>query len=41
MVDLSLVLDVSGSIGSAWGAVRDASRTFVNAFSAAHDRVAL
>ncbi len=41
MVDLSLVLDVSGSIGSAWGAVRDASRTFVNSVSAQHDRVAL
>ncbi len=41
MVDLSLVLDVSGSIGFNWPAVRDASRTFVNAFSAAHDRVAL
>lgn len=41
MVDLSLVLDVSGSIGFNWGAVRDASRTFVNAFSATHDRVAL
>ena len=41
MVDLSLVLDVSGSIGSAWAAVRDASRTFVNAFDATHDRVAL
>jgi Flp pilus assembly protein TadG len=41
MVDLSLVLDVSGSIGPAWGAVRDASRTFVNSFDAAHDRLAL
>jgi Flp pilus assembly protein TadG len=41
MVDLSLVLDVSGSIGPAWGAVRDASRTFINAFDGAHDRLAL
>ena len=35
MVDLSLVLDVSGSIGSQWGAVRDASRAFVDGFAAA------
>src|SRR5882757_2431273 len=41
MVDLSLVLDVSGSIGPAWGAVRDASRAFINSFDAAHDRLAL
>ena len=41
MVDLSLVLDVSSSIGGAWGAVRDASRTFVNAFDAKNDRMAL
>ena len=41
MVDLSLVLDVSGSIGPAWSAVRDASRTFINSFDAAHDRLAL
>jgi Flp pilus assembly protein TadG len=41
MVDLSLVLDVSSSIGSQWSTVRDAARTFVNAFDAAHDRVAL
>jgi Flp pilus assembly protein TadG len=41
MVDLSLVLDVSSSIGSRWAAVRDASRTFVESFGAAHDRVAL
>lgn len=41
MVDLSLVLDVSGSIGPAWTAVRDASRTFINSFDAAHDRLAL
>ena len=41
MVDLSLVLDVSSSIGSKWGAVRDASRTFVSSFDAANDRVSL
>jgi Flp pilus assembly protein TadG len=41
MVDLSLVLDVSSSIGPQWGAVRDASRAFINSFDAAHDRVAL
>jgi Flp pilus assembly protein TadG len=41
MVDLSLVLDVSSSIGGAWPAVRDASRTFVNAFDATNDRMAL
>jgi Flp pilus assembly protein TadG len=41
MVDLSLVLDVSSSIGSQWSTVRDAARIFVNSFDAAHDRVAL
>jgi Flp pilus assembly protein TadG len=41
MVDLSLVLDVSSSIGSKWGAVRDAARVFVDSFAAAHDRIAL
>ena len=41
MVDLSLVLDVSGSIGAQWPAVRDAARTFVNSFDAAHDRLSL
>ena len=41
MVDLSLVLDVSSSIGWRWPAVRDASRTFVQSFDAANDRMAL
>ena len=41
MVDLSLVLDVSSSIGSRWPAVRDAARTFVDAFDANSDRMAL
>ncbi len=41
MVDLSLVLDVSGSIGSKWNAVRDAAREFINAFDEDADRVSL
>ncbi len=41
MVDLSLVLDVSSSIGSKWATVRDASRSFINGFDAAHDRLSL
>jgi Flp pilus assembly protein TadG len=41
MVDLSLILDVSSSIGGRWPAVRDAARTFVNAFDGVHDRLAL
>jgi Flp pilus assembly protein TadG len=41
MVDLSLVLDVSSSIGSRWPAVRDAARAFVDSFAATHDRLAL
>ena len=41
MVDLSLVLDVSGSIGWRWPYVRDAARTFVDSFDAASDRVSL
>jgi len=41
MVDLSLVLDVSSSIGWRWGAVRDAARTFVNAFDPLNDRLSL
>jgi Flp pilus assembly protein TadG len=41
MVDLSLVLDVSGSIGSQWPDVRDAARAFVDGFAAAQDRVSL
>jgi Flp pilus assembly protein TadG len=41
MVDLSLVLDVSGSIGSKWPAVRDAAREFINAFDENADRMAL
>jgi len=41
MVDLSLVMDVSGSIGWRWPYVRDAARTFVDAFDARNDRVSL
>jgi Flp pilus assembly protein TadG len=41
MVDLSLVLDVSGSLGSRWPAVRDAAREFINAFDQNADRMAL
>jgi Flp pilus assembly protein TadG len=41
MVDLSLVLDVSSSIGARWPAVRDAARTFVDAFDDRHDRLSL
>jgi Mg-chelatase subunit ChlD len=41
LVDLSLVIDVSSSIGSKWAAVRDASRSFIDWFDEAHDRVSL
>jgi Mg-chelatase subunit ChlD len=41
MVDLSLVLDVSQSIGSQWSTVRDAAREFINSFDQLHDRMAL
>lgn len=41
MVDLSLVLDVSSSIGWRWPYVRDAARTFVDSFDATSDRLAL
>ena len=41
MVDLSLVLDASASIAGKWGAVRDAARTFIDAFDKNNDRVSL
>jgi Flp pilus assembly protein TadG len=41
MVDLSLVLDVSSSIGWRWPYVRDAARGFVQSFDATHDRLCL
>jgi Flp pilus assembly protein TadG len=41
LVDLSLVLDVSGSIGPAWPFVRDAARSFIDSFDKNGDRMAL
>jgi Flp pilus assembly protein TadG len=41
MVDLSLVLDVSSSIGSKWTTVAGATRAFVDSFDQAHDRLSL
>jgi len=41
MVDISIVLDVSSSIGSKWTAVRDATRVFIDSFDAKNDRVSL
>jgi Flp pilus assembly protein TadG len=41
MVDLSLVIDVSGSIGWRWPYVQAAAQTFVDSFSASSDRVSL
>ena len=41
MVDLSLVLDVSSSIGSKWAAVHDATQAFINSFDQNNDRMAL
>src|SRR5262249_36926740 len=41
MVDLSLILDVSSSIGSKWPIVAAAVQSFINSFDAAHDRLAL
>jgi Flp pilus assembly protein TadG len=41
MVDLSLVLDVSSSIGSKWLAVRDAARSFIDSFDPIGDRLSL
>lgn len=41
MVDLSLVLDVSSSIGSAWNAVNDAAELFVSNFDESSDRLSL
>jgi Flp pilus assembly protein TadG len=41
MVDLSLVVDVSSSIGSQWGAVHDAAQSFIDSFDESHDRLAL
>jgi Flp pilus assembly protein TadG len=41
MVDLSLVLDVSSSIGWKWTAVRDATRAFIDGFDQYGDRMSL
>ncbi|HEX3644210.1 MAG TPA: vWA domain-containing protein [Vicinamibacterales bacterium] len=41
MVDLSLILDVSSSIGTRWPAVRDAARSFIDAFDQNNDRLSL
>jgi Mg-chelatase subunit ChlD len=41
LVDLSLVIDTSSSIGTKWTAVRDAARTFINSFDANYDRIAV
>jgi hypothetical protein len=41
MVDLSLVIDVSSSIGTQWTAVHDAAVNFINSFDQAQDRLAL
>src|SRR5262245_11005448 len=41
MVDLSLIIDVSGSIGWRWPYVRDAARTFIDAFDENADRLSL
>jgi Flp pilus assembly protein TadG len=41
MVDLSLVIDVSGSIGWKWPYVRDAARMFIDSFDEASDRLSL
>ena len=41
MVDLSLMLDVSSSIGSSWSSISSAATQFINGFDPAHDRFAL
>jgi Flp pilus assembly protein TadG len=41
MVDLSLVLDVSSSIGSQWSTVADAVRVFIGSFDTNNDRMSL
>jgi Flp pilus assembly protein TadG len=41
MVDLSLVLDVSGSLGDDWPTIRDAARQFVDGFDERGDRLSL
>jgi Flp pilus assembly protein TadG len=41
MVDLSLVIDMSSSIGSQWTAVHDAAVNFINSFDQNQDRLSL
>ncbi|HVN82428.1 MAG TPA: VWA domain-containing protein [Terriglobia bacterium] len=41
LVDLSLVLDCSSSIGSQWTQVHDAAVSFVNSFDETNDRISL
>ncbi len=41
LVDLSLAIDCSGSIGSDWSTVRDAARRFINSFDSSYDRMAV
>ena len=41
MVDLSLILDVSSSIGSKWSAVYDATTQFISSFDPNNDRLSL
>jgi Flp pilus assembly protein TadG len=41
LVDVSLVLDVSSSIGAKWPTVRDAVRSFIDWFDERNDRVSL
>jgi Flp pilus assembly protein TadG len=41
MVDLSLILDTSSSIGWRWAYVQDAVQTFINSFDARSDRLSL
>ena len=41
MVDLSLMLDVSSSIGSSWSSIQSAAVQFINGFDPAHDRFSL
>ncbi len=41
LVDLSLAIDCSGSIGTEWPDVRDAARLFINSFDATYDRISV
>jgi Flp pilus assembly protein TadG len=41
LVDLSLILDISGSISSSWGDVSSAASDFVDSFDETNDRISL